>query len=200
VRVLGLEIDPRRVADAERLATTDVSFARGGFEVPTPGGRPPVVIRAANVLRQYDAADVAGAWAAMAGRLVPDGVLVEGTCDELGRRCAWVTVPAATSGEVAPESLTLAVDLRHLQRPSDVAERLPKALIHRNVPGEPVHAFLRALDTAWQHAAPHGAFGPRQRWLAAAGQVADQGWPLLDGRRRWRLGELTVAWSAVAPR
>jgi hypothetical protein len=24
-------------------------------------------------------------------------------------------------------------------------------------------------------------------------------WPLLDGPSRWRLGELTVAWEAVAP-
>jgi hypothetical protein len=25
------------------------------------------------------------------------------------------------------------------------------------------------------------------------------GWPLLDDSKRWRLGELTVAWRAVAP-
>jgi len=24
-------------------------------------------------------------------------------------------------------------------------------------------------------------------------------WPVLDDRRRWRLGEITVPWSAVAP-
>jgi hypothetical protein len=29
-------------------------------------------------------------------------------------------------------------------------------------------------------------------------EVREQ-WPLLDGPSRWRLGELTVAWTAVAP-
>ncbi len=197
-RVLGLEIDPARVAAAHPLATARVAFAVGGFEVPTPDGEPAVVIRAANVLRQYDEAAVPTAWAAMVARLVPDGVLVEGTCDELGRLGAWLTLPATGAGR--PESLTLAVDLRHLVRPSQVAARLPKALIHRNVAGEPVHALLAALDAAWDRAAAQAAFGPRQRWLAAVGSLRAEGWPVADGPARWRLGECTVAWSAVAPR
>ena len=31
------------------------------------------------------------------------------------------------------------------------------------------------------------------------GALRDDGWPVLDGPSRWRLGELTVAWDAVAP-
>ena len=69
-----------------------VSFARGGFEVPLPAGRRPAVIRAMNVLRQYDEADVAEAWRTMAARLAPDGLLVEGTCDEIGRVSSWIDV------------------------------------------------------------------------------------------------------------
>ncbi|MGO4424650.1 class I SAM-dependent methyltransferase, partial [Streptomyces sp. MCAF7] len=26
------------------------------------------------------------------------------------------------------------------------------------------------------------------------------GWPLVDGPRRWRQGEVTVSWEALAPR
>ena len=85
-----------------------------------------------------------------------------------------------------------------LERPSDVAERLPKSLIHRNVPGEPVHAFLADLDRAWARSAPQSSWGARQRFLAAATEVRER-WPLLDGPSRWRLGELTVDWTAVAP-
>ncbi len=87
----------------------------------------------------------------------------------------------------------------HLARPSQVAARLPKALIHRNEPGEPIHSLLADLDREWERAAPQGVFGPRQRWIATARGLREAGWPLGDGPARWRLGELTVAWSVVAP-
>lgn len=194
VEVVGLEIDAARVAAARPFEAAGLSFRRGGFELPVEGARRPVVVRAFNVLRQYAEADVAGAWRLLCGRLAPDGLLVEGTCDEIGRRAVWVAL-----GPEGPRTLTLAVRLASLRTPSDVAERLPKALIHRNVPGERVHAWLRDLDRAWAAAAPLGAFGVRQRWLATVASVAGD-WPVRHGRQRWRLGEVTVAWEAVAPR
>jgi SAM-dependent methyltransferase len=196
VRVVGVEIDSVRVAAAAPYADASLTFRRGGFEIPLDGARP-VVVRAFNVLRQYDESEVAAAWAAMARRLAPGGVLVEGTCDELGRHAWWVAIPA---GRREPASLTLSTRLAGLARPSDLAERLPKALIHRNVPGEPVHAFLAELDRHWATAAPHAAFGARQRWLAAMGSLRGSGVQLLDGPSRWRLGEVSVPWSLVAPR
>ncbi|GAA4360774.1 class I SAM-dependent methyltransferase [Angustibacter luteus] len=195
VEVVGLEIDPARVADALPLAGPGLTFALGGFEVPLPRGRRPVVVRAFNVLRQYDESEVATAWATVRGRLAEGGVLVDGTCDEVGRRSTWVAVDR----ERGPVSLTLSMRLRGLDRPSDVAERLPKVLIHRNVPGERVHGFLSALDDAWAREAPMAGFGARQRFLATVHRVAEAGWPVLDGPARWRLGEVGVAWDAVAP-
>jgi hypothetical protein len=41
-------------------------------------------------------------------------------------------------------------------------------------------------------------FGPVHRWRTAVGALADAGTPVL-ARSRWRLGELTLPWSAVAP-
>jgi len=207
VEVLGLEIAPARVERARtqlvdvRAGRTafapdaHVSFARGGFEVPTPRGRRPAVLRAFNVLRQYDEHEVKDAWARMAQRLHPDGILVEGTCDELGRICTWVEVGA----DGAPRTLTLSLRLAELASPSIAAERLPKALIHRNVPGEAVHDFLRALDGEWTRAVGTASFGPVQRWRAALDAMHATGWPV-HGRARWRLGEVTVPWSLIAPR
>ena len=195
VEVVGVEIDPDRVRAAAPLAGPGLSFAVGGFEVPLPGGVRPVVVRALNVLRQYPEEAVTAAWDTVRARLAPGGLLVDGTCDEIGRRAAWVAVDAGRG----PVSLTVSLRLAGLERPSDVAERLPKALIHRNVPGEPVHAFLQALDLAWARRVSLAPFGARQRWLAAVGDLRDAGWPVRDGRSRWRLGELTVAWGAVAP-
>lgn len=205
--VLGLELDPARVATARsqleevRAGRTSfrsdlrVSFGRGGFEVPLPGGRRPAAIRAMNVLRQYDEADVAGAWSRMASRLAPGGMLFEGTCDEIGRVCSWIDVDTAGM----PVRFTVSLRLQDLERPSIVAERLPKALIHRNVPGERVHDLLTALDREWERSAPLSTFGAVQRWLATVASLRDQGVPVLGRASRWRLGELTVPWSAVAP-
>ena len=195
VEVIGVEIDAERVRAALQQRP-GLSFILGGFELPLPGGRRPVVVRAFNVLRQYPEDDVAGVWALIRQRLAPDGLLVDGTCDELGRLAAWVSV----SAEQGAISLTLSLRLAGLTRPGEVAPRLPKALIHRNVPGEPVHDYLTALDQAWARTAALAPFGARQRWLAMARAIADEGWPLLEGPRRWRLGELSVAWSAVAPK
>ncbi len=194
VVVIGLEIDPERVRAAAPLARPGLEFRLGGFEVPLPGGGRPVVVRAFNVLRQYDESEVGTAWDLVRARLAPDGLLAEGTCDELGRLAAWVMVD-----QDGPVSLSLSWRLRGLERPSVVAERLPKSLIHRNVPGEPVHAFLADLDDQWARAAALAAYGMRQRFQAAAEGLRKRGWPLLDGPGRWRLGELTVAWAAVAP-
>jgi hypothetical protein len=190
VRVLGLEIDASRVAAASSWAEPPrLDFGRGGFEL---AGRRPVLVRAMNVLRQYEEPAAAEAWQTMCGQLAPGGLLVEGTCDELGRRACWVALDAT-----GPLTLTLAARCAGLDRPSELAERLPKALIHRNLPGQPVHEFLHAFDRAWATVAGYSTFGPRQRWSAAVERLADDGWPVVGRRSRWRLGEVTVRWSAV---
>jgi hypothetical protein len=183
VQVVGLEIDPARVEAAAHAAGDGLSFRRGGFEL---AGLRPLMVRCLNVLRQYEPAAAAEAWDTMLQGLQPRGVLIEGTCDELGRRAAWVTL-----GAEGPRTLTLAAHLQTLGRPGDLAERLPKALIHHNVPGQPVHDLLQALDAAWNRSA--SPFGNRQRWAATLDLLE---WEQ-TGRRRD--GEVTVPWASVAP-
>ncbi|MDT0570997.1 class I SAM-dependent methyltransferase [Streptomyces sp. DSM 3412] len=215
-QVVGVEIDPARVTAAKPYACEGLTFRHGGFEVPVPGR--PTLIRAANVLRQYDEDEVAAVWERLCARLEPaappppgtprpaagphspaapypsGGLLVEGTCDEIGRRHVWVAL-----GPEGPRTVTFATRLGSLDRPSDLAERLPKALIHRNVPGEPVHDFLRDFDHAWAAAAPYASYGARQRWIRTV-RTLSAAWPVRDGVSRWRQGEVTVAWEALAPR
>lgn len=219
--VLGLEINPERVelaraeflaaleADARVLgrdvgaATADglrerVRFEVGGFELATP--RKPAVVRAMNVLRQYDEGEVADVWRQLCGRLAPGGMLVEGTSNEIGRVASWITLSAA-----GPETFTIALKVDELgtdpmPAPSVVAERLPKALIHRNVPGERIHAALADLDAAWEASAGYASFGSAQRWAQTVAGMRSGGWPVLHWRERTRLGELTLPWSAVSPK
>jgi hypothetical protein len=195
VRVVGVEIDRERVERGLTLAKPGLDFLLGGFETPLPSGLAQAdVIRAFNVLRQYDEAEVSAAWSQMQARLSQDGLLVEGTCDEIGRLSSWVTLDRSR-----PITLTISLHLPSLEMPSQVAERLPKALIHRNVQGEKIHDYLAALDEAWVKNAQLTAFGALQRWLATCENMSEQGWPVVVNRKRWRLGELTVAWRAVAP-
>lgn len=193
VEVVGVEIDPERVRAALPLQRPGLSFVQGGFEVPLDGRRP-AVVRAFNVLRQYREDEYPAHWDLVRGRLPEHGLFIDGTCDEIGRRATWVAL-----GVDGPHSLSISLRFGSFGVPSEVAERLPKALIHRNVPGERVFDYLQALDRAWLDAAPLGSFGNRQRWLRMCSDMADAGWPLADGPARWRLGEITVAWDAVAP-
>lgn len=193
VRVLGLELDPGRVAAGQAAADPPrLDFCRGGFEL---AGTRPVLVRAFNVLRQYAEHDVRPSWDAMLNGIAPGGLLVDGTCDEMGRLSTWITV--AHDG---PRTLTLSCKVDAVQRPSTLAQRLPKALIHRNVPGERIHDFLSAMDSCWHATAPFGVFGPRVRWMETVRMVAGRGWPVQGRCDRWRLGELTVLWEAVCPR
>lgn len=196
LEVVGLEIDPERVAAvAADRDPPRVDFRLGGFEL---AGLQPVLVRAFNVLRQYPEERAWAYWARLRTGLAEGGVLVEGTCDEIGRRAVWVTLPKHGAGLI-----TFSTRLASLDRPSDLAERLPKTLIHRNVPGEPVHRFLSDFDRAWYSAAPYSAFGPRQRWMMAVTSLSHS-WPVVrhppyGGPGRWRLGEVTLPWAALAP-
>lgn len=184
--VTGVEIEPSRV-----LPPRDgVNFELGGFEM---AGHRPQLARAFNVLRQYDVADVHDAWVEVTSRLAPGGLFLEGTCDEIGRRCAWVLL--STQG---PRTLTLAWDPFTVERPSDIAERLPKVLIHRNIPGEPIHTLLTAADRAWDMCAGWSPYGPRVRWRKARAMLADD-YPVSLPRRSSRDNILTVPFALVAP-
>jgi hypothetical protein len=193
IEVIGIEIDPERVAAAKPYERPGLSFIRGGFELPVP--RAPLLVRAFNVLRQYGEADAWRHWELLRSRIHPQGVIVDGTCSEIGHRAVW-----AALGVEGPRTLTFAARFTGFGHPSD---RLPKTLIHRNVPGEPIHAFLLDWDRAWATCAPFGAYGARQRWIKAAELLA-RNWPVMTaspmgGPARWRLGELTIPWTAVEP-
>ncbi|MEY4348205.1 MAG: hypothetical protein RIS43_624 [Actinomycetota bacterium] len=195
IRVVGIEIDPERVAQAQYLADDTLSFIRGGFEIPV--GQKVSVIRALNVLRQYSESEVMPAWQEMSQHVVDGGLLIDGTCDEIGRRAVWVGLRQRDS-QLEPHSLTLSSHLASLEKPSDLAPRLPKILIHHNVAGNKIFDVFAQLDDAWQRTASAATFGPRQHWLATLEYATTHGLVTLDSPTRWRLGELTLPWAVVA--
>jgi hypothetical protein len=198
IRVLGIEIDPARVSEAKALEHSRLAFEHGGFEVPIPrafSDREDVdLIRALNVLRQYSESEVLSAWSLMQSRLSKDGLIIEGTCDEIGRVASWITLD-----KTKPLTFTISLRLQGLDTPSKVAERLPKVLIHKNIPGNNIHRYLQELDFAWDKAAGFGAFGSAQRFVQTAKSLLEAGWPIENSPKRWRLGELSVSYEAISP-
>lgn len=194
--MLGIEIDRERVDKAKKFETETLRFNFGGFEIPIPEKivqDKVTVIRAMNVLRQYDEAEVMPSWAIMQRRLQPGGLIIEGTCDEIGRLASWVTLDSNQA-----LSLTLSFRLIGLESPAKVAERLPKALIHHNVAGEKINDFISDLESAWQTNAGLAVFSPTQRFIACCYELIARGWKIQNNPKRWRLGELTVDWQQVS--
>lgn len=200
--VLGVEIDPERVAAALPFADLLTDFRLGGFNLPlreqSPGRRERVrLIRAFNVLRQYDESAVTGAWDRMAESLLPGGLLVEGTSDPTGQ--LWVANllrrkdPAAgEDGLLAHEALVFAMARRVPFDPALLQPVLPKNLIHHMLAGEPIHDFFAAWKQAAAVSASLSAWGRRQWFIGAARQLAAWGWQV-DLRARWlRSGYLVV--------
>jgi hypothetical protein len=80
--VVGVEIDPERVARARLFADDLTDFRVGGFNLPVPCAR---LVRAFNVLRQYDEAEAEPALARLLAQTVPGGLVVDGTSCPWGR-------------------------------------------------------------------------------------------------------------------
>lgn len=203
--VLGVEIDPERVAAAQPYANGQTHFRLGGFNLPLLAGEHVRCIRAFNVLRQYPEEAVEGAYRLLAAGLLPGGLLVEGTSEPFGRlwvanvvrrqeggsqRTAGSGKRSGEGGEgaegagLAREALVFGVNLRHGFDPAAFQAVLPKNLIHRVTPGEPIFDLFAAWKRGARETASAQVWGARAWFRAAAERLADDGYDVAL-RRRW---------------
>lgn len=151
LQVLGVEIDPERVAGAQAFAEPGLSFRLGGFNLPLKPGERASIIRAFNVLRQYDEAAVAAALETLSGSLTPGGLVIEGTSDPLGRLLTF-NLSEKRSGGLERTAIVLAPTLRADFQPRQFQAVLPKSFIHHAEPGGAIDRFFADWTAAWQHA------------------------------------------------
>lgn len=186
--VLGVEIDPERVAAAQPCANAQTHFRLGGFNLPLRAGETVRAVRAFNVLRQYDEDAVADAYARLAQYLLPGGLLIEGTSDPPGR--TWVANVLRKPPGSAPETplryeaLVFSTNFRDGFEPANFQPVLPKNFIHRMVPGEPIHELMQAWKASTLETAAVQAWGVRQWFGAAARLLATRGYSV-ETRRQW---------------
>ena len=88
LKILGVEIDKERVEAALPYADDKTFFRLGGFNLPLKEGEHVRLIRAFNVLRQYEEKDFAPAYERLAPYVLPGGLMIEGTSNPLGS--IWV--------------------------------------------------------------------------------------------------------------
>ena len=140
---------------------------------------------------------MSAAWSMLAHSLLPGGLLVEGTSEPFGR--LWVAnllrkpAAAAPIGEsgvageqallVQQEALVFSTNFRLGFDPADFQAVLPKNLIHRVVPGEPIYDFFEAWKRATRETAPMRAWGPQKWFVASAERLLLDGYDLLMHRK-----------------
>lgn len=187
--VLGIEIELERVQAALPFANALTQFRLGGFSMALHPGERVRLIRAFNVLRQYDEADVIPAWQTMGRALLPDGLLIEGTSDPFGR--VWVAnLLRRADDRLIYEGLVFSTNFRLGFRPDLFQPVLPKNCIHRMVPGERINTFMTAWKHATQDTITFRDWGLRQWFEASVRALARQGYAV-STRRRWlRMGYL----------
>ena len=170
--------------------------------MPLRPGERAAVIRAFNVLRQYGESAVAGALDALAGALVPGGLVLEGTSDPSGRLLAFdLHGKAADGAHLERLGLVLAPTLRPEFHPRQLQPVLPKRHVHHVEPRGAIDRFFAAWEAAWQSARRHGG-DPRRRFVESARALADRHAYALDRRTALlRRGFLWLgpAWPALGP-
>ncbi len=199
LRLLGIEIDPERVAAAQAFCQPGVlDFRLGGFNLTDVlGGEKAHIVRAYNVLRQYEEQAVADALDKMGQALVVGGILIEGTSTPSGNIVAFDVYEKLVTGTLAHRELVFGTNFRQLIAPVHFQAILPKRLIHRMEDDHPA-AFFEAWHSALQLAKGMGQTGQRQQWQLAATLLHQRfGYPIDLRRRMLRRGYLTVYTALV---
>ena len=196
--VLGVEIKPERVERARPFADDQTFFRLGGFNLPLgswPDGQPETVrlVRAFNVLRQYDQQEVLPAYNQIMSRVLSGGLLMDGTSDPFGRVWTANLIRRSVNGDsqdLSLEAVVLGANLGVGFEPEAFQTRLPKSFIHRMVPGDPAFAFIEAFKAAARDTRSSETWGPRAWFTATGGALTGRGYEISHPDRWLRQGWL----------
>src|SRR5690349_16444208 len=190
--ILGVEIEKDRVEAALPYADEKTFFRLGGFNLPLQEGEHVRLIRAFNVLRQYEEKDFAPAYERLAQHVLPGGLMIEGTSTPYGQIWTANVARRLERGEHAlpkgcrdgvsdaegwkVEALVFSTNFRLGFEITDFQAVLPKNLIHHVVPGEPMYDFFEAWKGAAAETSAMKTFGLRQWFLQSAEALARKGY------------------------
>ena len=200
LRILGVEIDKERVEAALPYADDKTFFRLGGFNLPLNDGETVRLIRAFNVLRQYEEKDFLPAYEKLTQYLLPGGLMIEGTSNPFGSIWCANLVRKTLDSDSLPsnfekqafkiqshwnfEALVFSTNFRSGFDVDEFQTILPKNLIHRVVAGQPIYDFFEAWKRAAAETSAAKAYGPKQWFAAAAENLVRKGFKI-DLHRKW---------------
>jgi len=176
--ILGVEIEKDRVEAALPYADEKTFFRLGGFNLPLQEGQHGRLIRAFNVLRQYEEKDVAPTYERLAEYVLPGGLMIEGTSTPYGQIWTANVARRLESGKWDMEALVFSTNFRMGFEITDFQAVLPKNLIHHVVPGEPIYDFFEAWKGAAAETSAMKTYGLRQWFMQSAEALARKGYKL----------------------
>jgi hypothetical protein len=186
LKILGVEIDKERVEAALPFADEQTFFRLGGFNLPLQAGESVRLMRAFNVLRQYEEKDFAPAYEHLAEYVLPGGLMIEGTSNPFGsiwaanlaRKTLESNIHQLADGVQSQWKMEALVFSTNFRMGFDVEEFqtiLPKNYIHHVVKGERVYDFFESWKRAAAETSHAKTFGPRQWFTAACEKLANYG-------------------------
>lgn len=176
--VLGVEIEPERVKTGLPFEDEKTFFRLGGFNLPLLSNEKARIIRAFNVLRQYDESEWAAPIEQLGQQMIPGGLLLEGTSNPPGsvwtanliRRSRTAPYPVVREGYLFSTNFHMGFE------PDIFQPVLTKNYIHRMVPGEEIFYFMERWKAACRNQAPMRSFGLRALFRAAALELREAGY------------------------
>jgi hypothetical protein len=175
LKILGVEIDKERVEAALPFADEKTFFRLGGFNLPLHPAENVRLMRAFNVLRQYEEKDFAPAYEQLSEYVLPGGLMIEGTSNPFGSIWAANLARRLENGSWRMEALVFSTNFRMGFEVQEFQTILPKNYIHHVVRGERVYDFFEAWKQAAAETSHARTFGPHQWFTAAAEKLAGYG-------------------------
>jgi len=176
--ILGVEIDKERVEAALPFADDKTFFRLGGFNLPMKSGEHVRLIRAFNVLRQYEEQDFAPAYERLAEHVLPGGLMIEGTSTPFGQVWAANLVRKTEAGSWSREALVFSTNFRLGFDVEEFQTILPKNYIHHVVKGEPIYDFFEAWKKSAAETSAAKVYGLRQWFINSAESLARKGFKI----------------------
>ena len=190
--ILGVEIDKERVEAALPYADKITHFRLGGFNLPLQPGEKVRLIRAFNVLRQYEEKDFAPSYETLAQYVLPGGLMIQGTSNPFGS--LWTAnLVRKEAGGWKFEALIFSTNFRTGFDITDFQAVLPKNFIHHVLPGEEIHDFTEAWKRSAAETSAAKTFGLRQWFTASVESLAAKGYKI-DLRKKW-LSKGWLVWN-----